>query len=516
MADEEKKENARAGGGRTRGEGLDLSPFVEYFREHCGYVFAGTRERALLGGIETRMAALDMVDTNEYLAHLGRDEAEIYRLVNYLTVNETFFYRERKHFDLLARRIVPEVLRPRVAGGKVRILSAGCSSGEEPYSIAIALIEALGRRAARCIEIRAVDIDTGMIEQARRGVYGRSSFRDFPPELKRKYFTDLGAGSFEIKEIIKECVSFDRMNLNSRSYPDFVSGADVIFYRNVSIYFKPDSQVKIFKLLSDMLNEGGYIFVSSSETLSHNTGVLTLREVGGSFLYQKGQYPQGAAPPSHPAPGHPEGRGGGQASGPHFAPHFAGAAVSGRVSDDAPRGAAERPDFLAEILAHARSARYDEALASLDEHISREPGMLKAHALRAALLVKADRIEEALASCRTLMEMDRECFEAYVLYGIVAVRRGDQDLALGNFKKALHIRPFSWLPRYYRAGIYESHGDRRRALAEYGIVIDLLEGKDFSGHAETCFPVFFSPEQVLSSARRSREALLAATDPPGA
>jgi chemotaxis methyl-accepting protein methylase len=221
----------------------------------------------------------------DYLARLRDDETELHTLTSLITINETYFYRESQHLRLLTERICPELLARRASDSPVRLLSVGCSTGEEPYSILMALRERYGELAERFFEVNAGDVDRAVLERARAGVYGRFSFRALSPQLQERYFSAVDANHFRIDESLRRRVSFQPLNLLAADYPETLAGQDVIFFRNVSIYFDEPTRRRVLERLKTLLAPGGYLIVGISETLANDFGILTLRERDGVFLF---------------------------------------------------------------------------------------------------------------------------------------------------------------------------------------------------------------------------------------
>ncbi len=194
-------------------------------------------------------------------------------LTKHLTIGETYFFREIKSFDILKEHILPKLIQLRQNSGnkKIKIWSAACSTGEEPYSIAILLSKILYDIKSWHITILATDINPELLKKATEGVYGQWSFRSIPPGIKEKYFKQKPEGKFEIISPIKEMVEFHQYNLVKDEFLPGTSGVkefDVIFCRNVLMYFNQDQAKKTIQRLYYSLAEGGYLFVSPSE-LSH-------------------------------------------------------------------------------------------------------------------------------------------------------------------------------------------------------------------------------------------------------
>lgn len=201
---------------------------------------------------------------------LTLDKMEI--VASHLTVSETYFWREPQSFEALERTILPELIQSRSNGERrIKIWSAGCCTGEEPYSIAIALDRLLPANQDWSITILATDINARMLRKATVGVYGEWSFRSAPPWLKEGYFCSTKGGKYEILPKIRQMVTFEYLNLAEDIYPSPLSNTnavDIIFCRNVLMYFSQERVLQIGHSLCNSLIDGGWLIVGASE-LSH-------------------------------------------------------------------------------------------------------------------------------------------------------------------------------------------------------------------------------------------------------
>ncbi|MCX6844856.1 MAG: protein-glutamate O-methyltransferase CheR [candidate division WOR-3 bacterium] len=198
---------------------------------------------------------------------MTREQTEI--LASHLTTNETYFWREPKVFEALGEQILPELIRSREGNDRrLRIWSAGCSTGEEPYSIAIALRRALPALADWQVTILATDINPGILRRAAAGIYGEWSFRNAPPWLKEGYFSPTGDGKRRILPEVRQMVEFAYLNLAEDNYPSPMNNTnamDVVFCRNVLMYFAPERARQVGQNLHCSLIDGGWLVVSSCE-----------------------------------------------------------------------------------------------------------------------------------------------------------------------------------------------------------------------------------------------------------
>jgi chemotaxis protein methyltransferase CheR len=420
------------------------------------------------------MAKRGISSTEDYLKLLRYDQNEFYDIVNFLTINETYFFREPFHLTLFSQRLFPELLNAKKIGIPVKILSAGCSTGEEPYSLAIALLEKYGMGLNKTLfSIIGADIDQDALHKAAEGVYSGRSFRSLSPYLKEKYFEPIGEQRFRVRSDVRDMVLFKFFNLMNTPYPEYLQGMDVIFYRNVSIYFDSEIQKKIFENLSQTLNDNGYLIVGSAETLSHTFDVLTLIEKEGVFLYQKQCKP-------HPRP-LPEPERDEKAEPPP--PSFSGKEIGESDQFDA-------------ALNLAKNKAYREAIEILDNLIKTNTDIVKAYTLKAGILINLQQAEEAKELCLKAIEKDSLCAEGYFLSGLIAKSEHRHDEALKRLKETVYLSPSSWPAHFYLAEIYQAVGEKTHAEREYGIVIRLLGKGYFKDHGLAFFPFSFSEEDI--------------------
>lgn len=239
-----------------------------------GIVLPDQKKDMVYGRLARRLRVLGLQSFREYCDLLQSDGGpdEMSHLVNAITTNLTSFFREKHHFDHLHDRLA-EMTRKNFDGGKLRIWSAGCSSGMEPYSIAMtvrAAIPALHKWDAR---ILATDIDSNMLEKGQGGEYGVKDVETVP-ESYRKFFRPSGADQVSMSEELRSLISFKRLNLLD-DWP--MKGAfDFIFCRNVAIYFDKETKRKIFEKYAALLKPDGWLYIGHSENLQGVTGLFSL------------------------------------------------------------------------------------------------------------------------------------------------------------------------------------------------------------------------------------------------
>lgn len=261
--------------------------FENLVKRRTGLRITEPLSEKLCDSIRERMSVRKMESEAAYLDLLIRDQDEFSCFMNRLTINETYFYREPDQLRLFSEKLIPELLERFGTQRKVNVLSAGCSTGEEAYSLVMAVMESFGSKTAELCNFRGLDIDSDAIRIAKKGIYSEYSFRRTDDHLKARYFNDIGPNSYEVKKVVKDMVKFETFNLLSSPYPQELKDTDIVFYRNVSIYFDHETQKKIFENLSHTISEYGYMILSSTETLPHDIQILTLVEREGVYLFAK-------------------------------------------------------------------------------------------------------------------------------------------------------------------------------------------------------------------------------------
>lgn len=236
--------------------------------EVCGIKLHPGKEGLVKARLMKRLKALQISNFEDYLDYVEKDKAgeELVQLIDCLTTNKTDFFREPHHFDFLEKDILPQfqnVTRP------VRIWSAGCSSGEEPYTLGIYLLQAFPRINQMDVKILATDISTKVLAEAKQGIYAKDQMADVPETLIEKYFhpaTGAGENSYQVNKTIQNLISFARLNL-MENWP-MRGPFDLILCRNVMIYFDQPTRQQLVHRFWQILRPGGYLFVGHSESLT--------------------------------------------------------------------------------------------------------------------------------------------------------------------------------------------------------------------------------------------------------
>ena len=267
----------------------DFGKFAEYFYRKTGIQFEPSKRYFVDKRLLERIEATGTENFRNYFLFLRFEAggAELQQLINAMTVNETYFFREEYQLKCLVTHMLQEVVRRKTDSKPIRIWSMPSSSGEEPYSIALYLLEYWAGIEQWDVELVASDIDTNILERARRGRYGARSVQNLPASLLQKYFTPCGEDEFQLCDDLRQSVSFTRVNLMSaadvRNYRDF----DVIFCRNLLIYFDDLSRRQAADTFFDALKPGGMICLGHSESMSRISSLFQVRKFPDAIVYQK-------------------------------------------------------------------------------------------------------------------------------------------------------------------------------------------------------------------------------------
>jgi chemotaxis protein methyltransferase CheR len=266
----------------------DFRRLCDFLYRRTGMVFTEAKRYYVERRIIERMAATGATSFASYFARLRNDvDGEVEQFVNAFTVNETYFYREDHQLRCLTNDLLADRVRGRREDAPIRIWSVPCSTGEEPYSIAIWLLENWPLVDRYEIEILGSDIDTSVLDSARRGVFGKRALMRLSPELIEKYFVCNGLDEWTIIDDLRESVQFSQANIvesrETRPYGRF----DVIFCRNVLIYFDDASRRVAAENLYENLAPGGYICLGHSESMSRITSLFEVRRFADAIVYQR-------------------------------------------------------------------------------------------------------------------------------------------------------------------------------------------------------------------------------------
>jgi chemotaxis protein methyltransferase CheR len=262
----------------------------DFIHAYCGIYFDDGSKFLLERRLSRRLEQHRLKNFEEYYHFLKYDrkrEAEMVVLIDNLTTNETYFFRESPQLRAFSEEILPELRRSLADRKVLRIWSAGCSTGEEPYTIAILLLESGDWWRDWQVEILGSDINQRVLHTARKGVYKKSAHRATSPEMLTKYFVQDEKSDYRIIDRVKELVSFSSVNLLDPHKTSLISNMDVIFCRNVIIYFDREAKKKAIESFYQKLREGGYLLLGHSESLINISNAFMLRTLKNDMVYQK-------------------------------------------------------------------------------------------------------------------------------------------------------------------------------------------------------------------------------------
>jgi len=441
-----------------------LSRLSDFLEVQVGLHFPKERWRDLERGIAAASRESGQPELEAYIrwllaAPLTRTQIE--GLASHLTVGETYFFREQKSLDILEQQILPELLRARAQSEKhVRIWSAGCCSGEEPYTIAMLLDRLVPDLNNWNLTILATDINPRFLRKAARGIYDAWSFRDTPGWLRERYFTRRRDGRYEIQPRIRQMVSFSYLNLADDAYPSLVNGTnamDVILCRNVLMYFARERAKMVVDKLHRSLVDGGWLITSPAETSSVQFSAFTAVDFPGAFLYRRME-----------------------AAGPwtiavrHQAPW---------LEQESAAALAPAPVALAQIAASsaAESVFVPEApYASAAEEVTQaeDAGTRVADAGEALRKARAcageGRLAQAVEWCEKAIAADKLNPAHYYLLAAIEQERGQSENAERSLGRALYLEPDFALAHFALGNLCLSAGRRREARRHFGNALSLL------------------------------------------
>ena len=260
----------------------------DFINRECGLYFEISSKYLLEKRLSRRIHEHQLSRFKDYHYFLLYDKnklEEMGTLVDILTTNETYFLREEYQLKAFKEEILPEMLKKK-KDKTIRIWSAGCSSGEEPYTLAMLVLEA-SLPSDWKVEIIGSDLSQRVLQIARRGVYSSSSFRVTPDEYKERFFHQDESGKYHVNDELKEKVTFGKLNLLDSQRINLIPTMDIILCRNVIIYFDNETKRKVIGNFYNKLNEGGYLLLGHSESLMNISTSFKLKHLKNDMVYQK-------------------------------------------------------------------------------------------------------------------------------------------------------------------------------------------------------------------------------------
>jgi chemotaxis protein methyltransferase CheR len=455
----------------------DLTPeefqlFRDWIHEHSGIFLEPVKMDSLRISLVTRATRHNFNEYRDYFRVLSSDEDEFKELMNLVTINETSFFRFPAQFDAFRDKVVPELLGKKAVGdSRFRVWSAGCSTGEEPYTIAMTLLDSMAAQHGYSLEVVGTDVSTQALDRARTAVYPDRSLTSLSPEAVRRWFESVPGGHRPVSQVRDLC-HFHYHNLIKEQYlPAVMTGWDVVFCRNVTIYFRIESTKRVVDRFYEALNPGGYLFIGHSETLSSVSDRFEAVEIGGVFLYRKPELsqPMATVPLKHARKPAIEQK-------PRGAVERVRRAVGRRSgSADLPaHGAAPVPPAglgAGELVAAAHGmldqARAADALEAALKALEIEPMNLDAHVVAAFSYADIGDLEAAKEQAQEALHMNPLAAPAHYILGVIRREQGDPEGAVSEFKRTIYIDAEFVLAHFALANIRKQRGDLVSAKRDY-------------------------------------------------
>lgn len=264
--------------------------FIDLVYKKTGIMFEENKRYFVERRITDRIEQLEIESFRDYFFMLkySNDETELQEIINRLTINETYFFRDFPQLQGFAESILPEMIKSKEAAGQrtLKIWSAGCATGEEPYTLAIILMEMIPDFEKWKIQILGTDINTRVLDMARKGLYNSRSIKDVPHDYLERYFTKRGT-MYSMNLNVKGMVDYQLLNLSDQSRFKDHHSFDFVFCRNVLIYFDTLSRYKVLDSFYNSLRSGGIIYLGHSESVGRITEAFKMKRIQDNIYYYK-------------------------------------------------------------------------------------------------------------------------------------------------------------------------------------------------------------------------------------
>ena len=458
-----------------------LPRFSEFLSTQMGLYYPPERQSDFLRGIESAACEFgfqDAASCMQWLLSTPLDRNRIKILACHLTVGETYFFRDPNAFGALQEHILPALIRSRrQCGQTLRVWSAGCATGEEAYSIAILIQRLIPDFRRWHITILGTDINPHALDKAESGIYGEWSFRNNPPDwLKNDYFRPIERGRYEIIPSVRDSVTFTYPNLIKDTYPSLINetnGMDIIFCRNVLMYFKPVLATQVLCRFGLSLVDGGWLVISPTDTPQ----AMETVNFPNAIMYRKNTYGT-IRSPAAPLLGDLE------------LPEqidISQAAMTKQhepwptVVDKTP----PRPSGYQLALALYQQGRYGEATVHATTLLSSQQNKVQAMNLIARIHANKGDLAGARQWCLQAIDADRMNPSGYYLMAVVLLEQGQTDSSMQELKKTLYLDPHFVLAYFTLGNLYRQLGRHRKARKHFENALLLLDA---------CPPEEFVPE----------------------
>lgn len=446
----------------------EIEQFSEFMCRLCGLHFDPRNRKNLERGIQRRMRVVAAPTVAAYFAYLEtflESRQEFKKLVSLLTIGETSFFRFDAHFAALIELVIPEIIQRNQATRRLRIWSAGCSTGEEVYSLAITLLQHFPQLAHWDVTILGTDISHQALATARAGIYRERTLRNVTPKLLSEWFVKNGAG-WAVADRLRALTRFSFLNLQSETYPspkNGTSGCDLIFCRNVMIYFRPETVRAVVSRFRRALQPGGYLFLGHAETLGAGFLDFVRCQHQGGIYYRAGEDVdfEGTGPkPRLPL------------EEKTIKPNFI---LFEKINDKKPLlSFSEEEDkeksgiFLSDKVNNKTTSPKSATIET--PQVENESQLLA----QGFSLADQGRLDEALSLCQQILKKDDLSSRAYFLRGMVHDQQGQSLAAAEDFQRVILLDIKAIMAHYHLAHIYRKIDRKAEALRSLKTAVRLL------------------------------------------
>ena len=419
-----------------------------------------------------------------FLRRNSHTEVEIRELISYVTINETSFFRNPAQFTVFKDHVLPDITTERFNKKQnLKIWSAGCATGEEPYSIAITIREKLPFLETWNVEILATDIDYNVIKKAEKGIYNRRALRNVSGSRQEKYFSKVG-NQYELNQNVREMVTFREFNLKQATYP--ISGEgnwDIIFCRNVIIYFDRDFTTQIVDNFSQCLDEKGFLFLGHSETLLGISEMFSMVDFGNTHIYKKKNDVINDTPPVKL-----------KQQSKSIRSEYANRDVLSRKTSKRngvalTNGSLANKSFVSKTKKPKNANDFNVGAGTVDGKT-----LINYYLAKGKSAADTGNYASASECYQKVLDVDPLCVEAHFFMALVSENLSEIDRAVEAYQKTIYIDESCVLAHFNLARLYRLAGNQRDAVREYKNTVRKLQ--QFSEDEEIKFSGGFSVKLI--------------------
>jgi len=472
----------------------ELYPFIE---EITGFSSAQISSGIIDSTIGMMMKKWNCPSEAEFKHMVSQSPQAMDEFISRLTIKETFFFREETAIWEAVNHLIPSILEKKSC---CTILSAGCSTGAELYSVAFAIDSVLGRASFERCHFIGVDIDASAVATAQKGKFSLRLLRGLPESYRNSYLHTEDGQEFTVLPRIHKSLSFLTLNLTNAKDIEKLPPCDIIFYRNVSIYFGPQTRLQVFNNLSELLVPQGALFTGSSETIPHAHGVLKLLQKKDVFYFSKEStsYSTNQCKPLGSV--HEKKTSSVVKSNKSFSKTMEKPLEKKKALKPSPQhpmrvtkqpvSAKERDeDPIITALHLVRAGYFGQAQRILDTLPDIQKASNEAKMIQASLYFEQGRQESAKDQCLSILQTDSLSLEAHLLLGLIYRYNGAFDRALEELKQCIYIDSECWVAQFHVAQIYEKLQQQHLALRAYRRTMHVLQSYDTIKERYVLFPL---------------------------